>query len=1043
MLKDHNGFMWFGTQAGLNRFDGYKFTVYTHSINNATSLPANHIADLCEDKEGNLWVATLLGGVSKYVSATESFVNYQQKPGDVTSLSDNQTNLIYSDRGGNIWVGTIAGLNLFNKKTKKFTRYLINDDDRKSSSWVLSMCEDSKGNFWVGTQNGLLLLNTQTGKYTQYLHDALDKKSLVNNYVNKIFEDSFGNLWIGTNTGLDLFDRDTKIFTHFGSSYANLIGRESAGLINAITQDENFLWVGSKALSLFDIKNKTYVDYIDQSHTNNEIKDFEIYSLLLDDNHILWAGTSSSGIYQYDKNLAHFTDFKLGHKNSRYNTIWSFAEDNKGNIWIGMDAGLSYFNRQDNSFTNYIHQSKNHNSISGIALTVLKSSEDNSLWVGTDNGLDLYHPKTGIFQHFADEKGNLHFEGKIRKLFEDSKGNIWIATANDGIAVLDKKRQQFIKYQHDPTNPNSLSSNSGIYAICEDNEGDIWISTYTGIDVFNPGKNQFKHYNNKQSNLLDNISTVVSLFSDSKGNIWIGTMDGGLIRYNKRRNEFTGYTKQQGLINNTINSIIEDRKGFIWLSTNEGIVRFDPANQKFRNYSISNGLQDEEFDVGAGLLTKSGEILFGGINGFNIFHPDSLTENKNMPPVVLTGFELFNKPVIIGNKNSLFKKSISETKEITLSYKQSVFTFEFAALNYTISEQNEYAYMLEGFDKDWNYVGAQRKATYTNLDPGTYTFKVRASNNDGVWNNVGTSIKIIIKPPFWLTWWFKLLAVLVAAGSVIGFYRYRVNAINTQKILLEEKVQQQTYQLLKSAEEEHKARMEAEQANIYLERKNKELEQFAYVASHDLQEPLRTTSSFVQLLREKYYGKLDEKADKYLNYILDSSDRMKLLIKSLLDYSRIGNKRELEQVDCNKTLQEVLADLGVAISDARANIQHESLPVVNGYPTELKQLFQNLIINAVKFRKKDVRPLIKISAEKIKDNWEFAFEDNGIGIDEKYSEKIFNIFQRLHTRAEYEGSGIGLANCKKIVELHNGKIWVESTVGEGSIFNFTLPVSLS
>jgi len=1044
ILKDHSGFMWFGTQSGLNKFDGYKFTVYTHRTNDPKSIGSNNIVSLCEDREGNLWIATTLGGISLYNPQTESFTNYTEKQNDLASLSSSEARLIYEDRKGNIWVGTPEGLNLFNKKTKKFTRYTANvrDNESLSSSRILSVYEDSKGNFWVGTENGLNLMDRKTGKCKQYLHDPFEKKSIANNYVNKIFEDSYDNLWLGTNAGLELFDSNTKTFSHFGSNYTNNKAKENAGLINAIVQDENFLWIGTKALSLFDINKKTYVDYIDGSHTKNEVKDFEIYSLLLDNNNILWAGTSSSGIYQYDKNLAHFSDFKLGHKNSRYNTIWSLAEDQKGNIYIGMDAGLSYFNRLDNSFTNHIHQSKNKNSISGPALAVLKTRENNDLWVGTNNGLDLYHPETNIFQHFAEEKGALHFTGKlIRKLFEDSKGNIWIATGNEGVVELDKKKQQFIKFQHDPANPNSLSNDAGIYAFCEDKEGNIWISTYAGIDIFNSRNNQFTHYNSKTSNLLDDISTVVSLFPDSKGNVWIGTMDGGLIRYNKKNDEFVGFTKQQGLVNNTINSIIEDHKGFLWLSTNGGIVRFDPVNQKFRNYSVYNGLQDEEFDVGAGLLSKRGDIFFGGVNGFNVFHPDSLSENRNVPPVILTGFELFNKPVTVGVKNSVLQKSIWQTKEITLTHNQSVFTFEFAALNYTIAEQNKYAYKLEGFDKEWNYVGSQRKATYTNLDPGTYVFKVRGSNNDDIWNNEGVSIKIIITPPFWLTWWFKILGVLVIVGGAIGFYRYRVNAINKQKINLQQQVQKQTYQLLKSTEEEHKARQEAEQANIDLERKNKELEQFAYIASHDLQEPLRTTSSFVQLIQKQYHGKLDEKADRYFNYILDASDRMRLLIKNLLDYSRIGNKKEIEQVDCNKTLHQVLADLGAAINDAKADIQHHPLPVISGYPTEIKQLFQNLIINAIKFQKKGVAPKIKISVQQIKNKWEFAFEDNGIGIEKKHSEKIFNIFQRLHTRTEYEGSGIGLSHCKKIVELHKGEIWVESTFGEGSTFNFTLPIA--
>ena len=462
------------------------------------------------------------------------------------------------------------------------------------------------------------------------------------------------------------------------------------------------------------------------------------------------------------------------------------------------------------------------------------------------------------------------------------------------------------------------------------------------------------------------------------------------------------------------------------------------CNQKFRNYSVFNGLQDEEFDVGAGLFTKRGDIFFGGINGFNVFNPDSLPENKNIPPVFLTGFELFNKAVIPGAKGSVLHQSLLETKEIILSHDQSVFTFEFAALDYTFPEKNQYAYKLEGFDKDWNNVGDKRTATYTNLDPGTYIFRVRGSNNDGIWNKDGISIEIIITPPFWLRWWFKILAVLIIVGGAVGFYGHRVSSINKQKINLQQQVREQTRQLLESTEKEHNARKEAEQANIDLERKNKELEQFAYVASHDLQEPLRTTSSFVGLLQKQYHGKLDEKADKYLTYILESSGRMRVLIKNLLDYSQIGNKKELEQVDCNKMLHNVLADLGIAINEAGADIKSDSLPVINGYATELKQLFQNLITNAIKFKKEGASPEINISVHKNGSYWQFAFKDNGIGIEEKYNEKIFVIFQRLHSRTEYEGSGIGLSHCKKIVELHKGRIWVESTPGSGSTFSFTI-----
>ncbi|MEO6328992.1 MAG: ATP-binding protein [Ginsengibacter sp.] len=491
---------------------------------------------------------------------------------------------------------------------------------------------------------------------------------------------------------------------------------------------------------------------------------------------------------------------------------------------------------------------------------------------------------------------------------------------------------------------------------------------------------------------------------------------------------------------NTINSILEDDTGYLWLSTNNGISRFDPEKKSFKNSSLYNGIQSFEFSQGAGLKTSKGEILFGGVNGFNAFNPANLAENKNVPPVVIINFKLFNKSVTPAEKNSSLKQDITQTKEITLSYKQSIITFEFAALGFTASEKNQYAFKLEGFDKIWD-TGYHRMATYTNLDAGEYTFKVKASNNDGVWNEKATSIKIIITPPFWLTWWFKIMALLIVVGGTVVIITRRINNIEAQKIILQQQVQEQTIKLVQSTREERKARYEAEEANKDLAQKNTELEQFAYIASHDLQEPLRTTSSFVELIQKQYKGQLDERADKYFNYIQEASDRMKSLIKNLLDYSRIGNKKELEQVDCNLILENVLADLHVAIQDADAHISHESLPVIMGYHNEIKQLFQNLLINAIKFRKKDTCPEVIISVKKLKNNWEFIFKDNGIGIEEEHREKIFIIFQRLHNRTEYEGSGIGLSYCKKIVELHGGKIWVESGPGKGSAFHFTIRVN--
>jgi len=467
----------------------------------------------------------------------------------------------------------------------------------------------------------------------------------------------------------------------------------------------------------------------------------------------------------------------------------------------------------------------------------------------------------------------------------------------------------------------------------------------------------------------------------------------------------------------------------------------DLQTKKFKNYTPADGLQSYEFKGHAVCKTKSGTMYFGGINGFNEFFPENVKEAVYEPPLVLTGLQVLNKkvPIAVDAKDqSPLKKDISETKELTLSYGQSVITFEFASLNYTVAEKKQYAYMLEGFDKGWNEIGINRTATYTNLDPGNYVFKVKGLNNEGDWSTRTVSVNLTIKPPYWKTWWFKMLCVLVIAAIVVVIFRIRMRSIRKQKTRLENLVNEKTRQLVESTEEEHRARADAELANKELERKNKELEQFAYVASHDMQEPLRTTSSFVELLQKQYHGKLDEKADKYLTYIVQASDRMKVLIKDLLDYSRIGKAESQVKVDCNVVLEETLADLTVVIRETGAEITSDPLPVITGYPTEMKQLFQNLLTNAIKFRKKEVTPKIRITVKKNKNAYEFSFKDNGIGIDKKHSDRIFIIFQRLHSRNEYQGSGIGLAHCKKIVELHGGRIWIDSKPDEGTKFLFTI-----
>lgn len=744
-------------------------------------------------------------------------------------------------------------------------------------------------------------------------------------------------------------------------------------------------------------------------------------------------------------------------------------------MWVGTYAGgVSIFSKAANRFAHYNHNSL-ANSLSDNNVLCMAESADGKIWIGTDGGgLNLYDPVTKNYMHYLhDEKNsNSICSNYVLTVCEDSKGNVWIGSWGNGITMFNPKKNTYRHFKYNPHNSSCISSNN-IWAITEDEEQNIWAGSYEeGLNLFNPSTNSFTHFEDSKYTLGKHI---LCMSADKKGNIWIGTDGGGINIFNRKSRTFTNllhqdsgnsisdnrinnlyfdandniwistmsglsfydtqnkviknFNTEKGLPNNVIFGVAEDINKNFWISSNRGLSKFDTHTQKFKNFTPADGLQSYEFKSHAVLKTRSGAMYFGGINGFNEFFPDKIKEYNIEIMPVFTGLEIFNTKIQIAKSSSdpsPLKMDIAETKEIILSYNQSVISFEFASLNYAARANKQYSYKMEGFDEDWNYVQSKNSATYTNLDPGSYTLKVRALNNNGTWSSKVATIQITITPPFWKTWWFRLILLSLLIIAIAGYVKLRTNAIRMQKIRLTEKVNEQTLKLTQSTKE--------------LEQKNKELEQFVYIASHDLQEPLRTATSFVKLLQQQYHGVLDEKADKYLNFITDASARMRTLIKDLLDYSKIGNSKSFVLVDCNTVLQEVLADLGSAIFEANAMITVEKLPIVTGYPTEVKQLFQNLIINAIKFRKKDVAPQIHVSVISAVDYWQFSVKDNGIGIEEEHQEKVFIIFQRLHSKSDYEGSGIGLAHVKKIVNIHNGDIWIESEPGKGTTFHFTIPI---
>jgi signal transduction histidine kinase/CheY-like chemotaxis protein/streptogramin lyase len=992
------------------------------------------------DHAGNVWVATT-NGLDKFDRKKDAFVHYTPTGKSIYIEG------IFEDSQKRIWIGSNEGLYLFDPSKSTFHRYAHDEKNPNSLSHnsIYQITEDNEGTLWIGTQDGLNRFDPRTQQFSHYHHDPRDSKTIGSSWVIALFKDSKGRIWAGMlGGGIALFDSKKKSFVNFRHDPTNPNSVAHNDVLSLVEDNDGKLWIGTEngGISVFDYEKNRFATYQHDARDNSSLSNNSVHSLYKDDIGNIWAGTWSGGVNflpRFGDKFAHYKHDPGNSSSLSHDIVTTITGDADGNIWMGTDGGgLNLLDRRKKIFVHYQENANDRQSIKSNYIITTANVNTDLVALGYHRlGFDLLNRKTGHITHLPEDT-----DDDLGAPLASTSGTVvhkdlWLGTYYDfGLFHYNRTTKRFTCYRNDPSDNNSISEGS-IFSLLEDRDGNIWIGMglNSGVDFFDRKNNRFIHYrhNPADKNSISN-NIVFSIMEDRQGNIWMGT-DNGLNCFDKKTKHFKSYTEKDGLANNVIYGVLEDRHGNLWLSSNKGISKFNPVTKAFRNYDVSDGLQDNTFKQNAWYQTTLGEMFFGGINGFNVFHPDSIRDNPFIPPVWITELQIFNKTVAI-SKDSPLREHITESKEITLSYQQSVFTFAFAALNYTRSEKNQYAYKLEGFDKDWNYVATRRTATYTNLDAGDYTFRVKASNNDGVWNEQGTSLTVHILPPWWETSWVRMLAGLAILSLGAGLYWLRIRAIKIQNKKLEQLVDVRTKEL--------------QIANQELVSMEKLKDNMLAVMSHEIRTPLNSMIGLTHALKRR-----NPRADQteIIDTLKTSSDHLLHLVNDVLDYNKIqAGKLDLEVLPFNliDILKQLHSMYTRVAEDKNIHFSVQlstSLPtLLMGDPTRLLQILSNLVSNAVKFTNEGSVTLYARTIEQSEQGCtiEFKVEDTGIGIPADKLHLLYEPFSQLRpeTHRRYGGSGLGLLIVKNLVKAMKGSVAFESIPEKTTTVTVTIPFTV-
>ncbi|MCR9098322.1 MAG: response regulator [bacterium] len=1025
MIKDSKGFIWVGTIDGLNRYDGYQFHVYHTNYLDTASLSENFITSLHESAGGDIWVGTR-NGINLYDPATDGFRRFQHSATHKATLPDNYIRDIFEDGAGQLWVATFKGIARYDKACQCFRRISLGEGI--DSAQEVSAFGATEGGFWI--ELGKVLYRYQNGSFEQFADLSIPESA------SDLYEDETGKLWIGTPKGIYRLDPTDKSLTpyHNGRSWD-------------IYPMDNKVWFNLYMRGIHEWSPEEQAIIPVKTYLGGKEISGDIKAFFKDENGIIW--TTYHGLYKQDPYEGRFQCIRpeQGNSNSLIDQFVSgIAEDEEGN-WVvaSSNKGISFYDRGLQQWKNHKTHASFDNELVGKRVFMLRLFGDQAFLL-SQHALHTFNIRTGAFSIYDSPDEHRHANASILQLDADR-----YLVSGDRLMLFDRSTGIFKNLT-----PRITATDNPGYRLCRDVNDKIWAVSSKALFTFNPEHQEFRTYAKIEMPFTSPGSALISFHCDSKGRLWMGRNTGLLVFYPESR-ELRHFSTTDGLPNNSINSILTDRQERLWLGTNNGLSCFDPDTETFRNYDRHDGLQDEIFLPNSAFEAADGRLFFGGVNGFNVFHPDSIVkENPNPPQVLITDLKIFNQSVQPG-PDGVLSKPVMDTREIELSYKHTVVSFELLALGYSQPEKNQYAYMMEGVDPDWNYVGTRHTASYSSLPRGKeLTFKVKAANHDGVWSKTPATLKIYVNPPFWETAWFKVLLLVLLIGMLLVYYRWRMRNIKLRNRWLEEEVKKQTAEIKDQAESLSQANQELQQQSqiireqmAQLDQLNKAQSRFFTGLSHEFRTPLTLLMGYLEELSAP--NRL-----KDLNLITSrmqqSAKQLLGLINQLMDAAKMDSgfyKLQAAQGDLKNEVRKIFLSFQVmagqkgldytlddtGLSDKPCWFDHDVLCKV----------LNNLLSNAIKYTEQGAVHLEARTTEHPDGNtWvHLELTDTGIGISKDQLPFIFDRFYQAEEpmSPRKAGTGIGLSLVRQLIDLHKGQIEVESHKDKGSRFTVSLPLS--